>query len=244
VKMNAPPNFDRLARIYRWMEMASFGTWLSRCRYAFLPEIAKSGNALVLGDGDGRFTARLLDANPVVQIDAVDASPAMLRALIRRAGPHGDRIRTHLADARQVQAATLSQSSPCDLIVTHFFLDCLTTEEVESLAAKLRAIVSPSGLWLVSEFAIPAGWFGRLVAAPLVSGLYLAFAWLTGLSVRSLPDHRSALRAAGFALQQRRAWLGGLLVSELWSASSPHSSGKHTPRPQDRRISDCGMILS
>jgi hypothetical protein len=126
----------------------------------------------------------------------------------------------------------------------HFFLDCLTTEEVESLAAKLRAIVSPSGLWLVSEFAIPAGWFGRLVAAPLVSGLYLAFAWLTGLSVRSLPDHRSALRAAGFALQQRRAWLGGLLVSELWSASSPHSSGKHTPRPQDRRISDCGMILS
>jgi SAM-dependent methyltransferase len=218
--MNPPPNFNRLAALYRWMEMISFGLWLSRCRCAFLSEMAASRHALVLGDGDGRFTSRLLAENPTVQIDAVDASPAMLRALIHRAGPHAGRVRTHVADARQLHLAQLSQNPPCDLIVTHFFLDCLTTGEVQSLASNLRGAVSADALWVVSEFSIPTTRFGRLIARPLVACLYLAFGWLTGLSVRTLPDHRSALNAAGFTLKECRNWLGGLLVSELWSAEA------------------------
>jgi hypothetical protein len=103
------------------------------------------------------------------------------------------------------------------LIVTHFFLDCLTTEEVRNLAATLRGSVAPGALWIVSEFAAPQNWFGRLIARPIVSALYRAFGVLTGLKVRELPDYSAALRDAGFALEKRRAWLGGLLVSQLWS---------------------------
>ena len=64
---------------------------------------------------------------------------------------------------------------------------------------------------------MPEGCFGRLVARPIVGALYWAFGWLTGLTVRTLPDHAAALRRSGFALVQRRLWLHGLLVSELWS---------------------------
>ena len=97
------PNFNRLARLYRWMEFFSFGPWLWWTRCAFLGELGSCRRALILGDGDGRFAARLLHANPTVQIDAVDASSAMLKGLRRRAGPHAPRVRTHLADARQWQ---------------------------------------------------------------------------------------------------------------------------------------------
>ena len=65
-----PPDFDRLARLYRWMEYLTFGPWLQRCRSAFLGGIANSRRALVLGDGDGRFTARLLADCPAIRIDA------------------------------------------------------------------------------------------------------------------------------------------------------------------------------
>jgi hypothetical protein len=226
--MNPPPNFNRLAGLYRWMELFTFGPWLWWCRCAFLGELRACRQAIVLGDGDGRFTARLLAANPSVQIDAVDASPAMLDALLRRAGPHAVRLRIHLADARHWQPAAPLGNSSYDLIVTHFFLDCFTTGEVQSLAAGLRGAVSPSALWLVSEFAVPAGWFGRLVARPVVWGLYRAFGWLTGLAVRDLPDYRSVLLESGFTLLNRRAWLAGLLVSELWSASQAHSAANPT----------------
>lgn len=219
--MNSPPNFNRLAGLYRWMELASFGPWLSRARCVFLDDLGACRRALVLGDGDGRFTASLLGANPAVRIDAVDASPAMLQSLLCRAGSHAARVRIQLADVRLWQPSALPgdwpQDQPIDLIATHFFLDCLTTREVQTLAEKLHGSASPSALWVISEFAIPPGWFGRLLARPVVLGLYRAFGWLTGLTVRTLPDYGAALRQAGFTLKQRRTWLAGLLASELWS---------------------------
>jgi hypothetical protein len=219
--MNYPPDFNRLARCYRWMEFLSFGPWLALTRRTFLDRFTHSRHALVIGDGDGRFIARLLRANPTIHIDAVDASAAMLQALLRRAGPHANRIRTHLADARIWASAVPAPAQHYDLIATHFFLDCLTQPEVQSLAASLRSAAAPSALWIVSDFAVPPGRFGIFIARPLVSGLYLAFGWLTGLTVRSLPDHPTALRHTGFTLEERRSRLGGLLNAELWSSGAP-----------------------
>jgi hypothetical protein len=219
--MNQPPDFNRLARCYRWMEFLSFGPWLSLTRRTFLNRLTHSRRALVLGDGDGRFTARLLRANPTVHIDAVDASAAMLQTLLRRAGPHANRVRIHLADARIWAPPVPAPVQPYDLIAAHFFLDCLTPPEVQSLAARVRSAAAPAALWIVSDFAVPPGWFGRFIARPFVSGLYLAFGWLTGLAVRSLPDHPAALRHTGFTLEERRSRLGGMLIAELWSSGAP-----------------------
>lgn len=209
------PNFNRLARLYRWMEYFTFGPLLSRTRCAFLLRTTTATNALILGDGDGRFTARLLRSNPTIHIDAVDGSSAMLAALLRRTGPNSSRVCIHHADARTFQPP----NPPYDLIVTHFFLDCLSTAEIQSLAATLRATATPHALWLVSEFAVPPTLFGRLIASPIVHFLYRAFGLLTGLPLRQLPDHRTALSQSGFTLRKSHPRLGGLLVSELWSAT-------------------------
>lgn len=214
--MSSPPNFDRLAPLYRWMEFATFGPYLWRCRTAFLPSLADCRNALVMGDGDGRFTALLLSTNRRIRVDAVDASPAMLKALARCAGPNASRVQTWCADARAFDPP----NADYDLIVTHFFLDCLTTEQIRALAEKIRKEAAPQALWLISEFAIPSGWFGAMIAKPVVWFLYSAFGLLTGLALRTLPDHHDALRKAGFVLAKRRLWLGGLLASELWSAQT------------------------
>jgi SAM-dependent methyltransferase len=215
-----PADFDRLARLYAWMEFFSFGPWLALTRRSFLDRLTGRRRGLVLGDGDGRFTARLLRANPAIHIDAVDASSAMLETLLRRAGADGERVNVHRADVREWQLRAAVPAMPYDLIATHFFLDCLTTEEVGALAAWVRGAVSGDALWVISEFAVPAGWYGRLVARPLVAGLYFCFGLLTGLGVHALPDHAVALREAGFMLLERRQRLGGLLVAELWGAAS------------------------
>ncbi len=206
------PNFDGLAKVYRWMELATFGPQLARCRGAFLPAMAAARRALVLGDGDGRFAAALLRLNCQVRIDAVDASPKMLGALLDRAGRNAHRVSIYCADARDWTPKNASY----DLVATHFFLDCLTTAECRALAVKIHGLLSPGGRWFVSEFAIPEGWSGRLVAGPLVWLLYRAFGVMTGLKIRRLPYHAAALREAGFAIGERRGRLGGLLVSEVW----------------------------
>jgi len=195
--MKTAPDFNRLARVYRWLEIATFGSSLWRCRATYLDEVHSSRNALIIGDGDGRFAARLLDQNDVVLVDALDASCSMLHALIRNVGAHSGRVRTHHADARHWEPL----NAPYDLVVTHFFLDCLTTEEVAALARRLRSYMTPSSRWLVSEFTVPDTWFGWVVARPLVTALYAAFCMLTGLRLFRLPDHRNALPQAGFTLK-------------------------------------------
>ena len=210
------PNFDRLATAYRWLEWFSFGPWLSWSRRAFIGKLTGCRRALVLGDGDGRFTAALLRTNPEVEVDAVDASPAMLQALVDRAGPHRPRVRTQTADARALRPAP---DQHYDAVATHFFLDCLTTAEILTLAGAIRPSLAPGSVWLISEFSIPETSFGRLVAAPLVATLYRTFGLLTGLEVRRLPDHHQALNEAGFRLIERRPLFFGLLVSELWKCA-------------------------
>lgn len=216
----ALPDFDPLARPYRWIEYLTFGPLLQRCRTQFLlpqslPHLRNCRRALILGDGDGRFTQALMGALPAIHVHAVDASPAMLAALTRRVGQAGasQRLSTELADLRQW---TPQIGVPYDLVATHFFLDCLTTREVESLAARLDPCLAAASQWLVSDFAVPSTPFGHLIARPLVAALYLAFRLLTGLDVNRLPAHQFALQQNGWKLAFQRPRLHGLLVSELW----------------------------
>jgi SAM-dependent methyltransferase len=208
----ATPDFNHLAQIYRWMEWLTFGPFLQGCRTAFLSSLQQRRRGLVLGDGDGRFTSRLLRTNAHILIDAVDASDAMLSQLTKRVSFNSRRVHTHSADARTFQPAHHAY----DLIATHFFLDCFTTSEVKRLACRLRRHAAPNALWVVSEFAIPSNLYGRAIARPLISALYLAFGLLTRLRIRELPNHHVALAQAGWSLVDQQKRLAGLLISELW----------------------------
>ena len=53
-------SFDRLAPFYRTLEVLTFGRALWICRTRLLGDFLAVRRALVLGDGDGRFTAKLL----------------------------------------------------------------------------------------------------------------------------------------------------------------------------------------
>lgn len=213
-----PRSFDRIARPYRWLEYLSFGPMLERCRFYRIPQLAPEyfpgRRVLVIGDGDGRFLARLLAANPRLHADAVDQSPAMLRLLQARVTAIGaaDRVRLHCGDAL---AFAPPRGQPYDALITHFFLDCLSTADVQRLAESIRSALDPRAVWIISEFAIPNG-PAALPAKALVAALYAAFHFITGLRTRTLPDYAAALSRAGFILDHRQRFLGGLLVSDLW----------------------------
>ena len=211
--MSRTLNFDKLARPYRWLEYATFGRALERCRFHFLPQLKDARRALVFGDGDGRFLAQLLKANPQLHADVVDISPAMLRLLKARLTPEArGRITMHPADAREFAPP----KADYDLVVTHFFFDCLFQAELDKLFDRVAPRLRPGAFWVVSEFSQMQGSFSIWVGKAVVSSLYSAFGVLTGLRVRSLPDHHVAFKSHGFRLAEEKQWLRGLLVSQLW----------------------------
>lgn len=214
-------NFDRIARAYRWLEYLSLGTALEKVRLHHLRSLTAlplaGKRALILGDGDGRFTARLLRAQPLLRVDVVDSSAAMLALLWRRchqAGGGEQSLEVHHTDALAFVAAS-PRTHSLDLVVSHFFLDCLHQDEVERLIDTLSPTFSPRAVWLVSEFRIPAGllhWPARLY----VRALYFAFRVLTGLDVHRLPNYAEPLGRAGFRPVSVHRALLGLLTTELW----------------------------
>jgi SAM-dependent methyltransferase len=200
-------NCDPIARWYRWLEYLGFGRALERRRNAFLSDVANARRALVLGEGDGRFLARLAGAmfrHPETTIDYVDLSPRMLELARSRAG---DRVDYVLGDALAVPLKTAEY----DLIVTHFFLDCFNEQDAEVLIERIAAAAKPNARWLISEFRV-SNWWSRL----LVAVLYLFFRITTGLKTRRLIDHRPSLRQHGFTLKKAESARAGLLISELW----------------------------
>ncbi len=190
-------NADRIARWYRWLEYASFGSSLRKRREAFLFELGNPQKVLVLGDGDGRFLQVFRALYPQAQIEAVDNSPRMIELAQARVGPS---VNFHLSDARDFDFDTY------DLAVAHFFFDCFEDQELAALLARIN-----TKQWLVSEFQ-NTKW-----SWPILKGLYLFFRWTTSLETRSLPNHQAVLKKLGYRLESRQQAQAGLLVSELWS---------------------------
>jgi SAM-dependent methyltransferase len=202
------PNFDRVARIYRWAEYLALGRTLERARGFFLPRLAECRSVLALGDGDGRFLARLLAQNPEMRAVAVDTSAAMLALLRKRCGTRAQTV--------QASALGVKLSAGTDLVVTHFFLDCFTQNEVDRLASGIAAQLEPGALWVVSDFGVPRARGLRPLAKIYVRSLYLAFRVLTGLRVTRLPNPQASLSDAGMVLLDRHEFLLGLVYAELW----------------------------
>jgi SAM-dependent methyltransferase len=197
-------NCDLIAPWYRWLEYGAFGRELERRRRHFLSAASRARRALVLGDGDGRFLARLIRGNSQLRADYVDSSARMLALARRRAGE--DRVTYRHADAR----AFVLPAGEYDFVATHFFFDCFEEHDGADLARRVAAGTTDDAVWLVSEFRQPR-W-----APALLRGLYLFFRVTTGLRTRRLVDHRPLLAQCGFRLAEEHTSRLGLLASEMW----------------------------
>src|SRR5262245_22263480 len=82
-------SFDRLAHHYRWMEWALVGSKCQRCRASFLRRLRLSNQALVLGEGTGRFLAEFLKVQPQANITCLESSAGMLDQLRKALAKQG-----------------------------------------------------------------------------------------------------------------------------------------------------------
>ncbi|HEX5229562.1 MAG TPA: class I SAM-dependent methyltransferase [Bryobacteraceae bacterium] len=206
-------NADPLASSYRWLEYAAFGRSLERARFDYLPLAAGARRILILGEGDGRFLARLLLCNPNAHVAVVESSSRMI-GLARARVPIDDRRRVdfHHIDA----AAEPLPRRPFDLAVSHFFLDILTPPQAQFVIDNANAQLCPGAHWLLSEFQIPPGVMRSVHARLWLSAMYRFFAATTGLRASHLPPYRESLECLGWSEVAYCERKYGLIRSQVW----------------------------
>jgi ubiquinone/menaquinone biosynthesis C-methylase UbiE len=205
-------NCDPIARWYRYAEYSTLGKALEKCRREYLGQTVTAKHALLLGDGDGRFTAEFLTVNRTARVDSLDLSKNMLELAARRIAALP--FPTPAVRLLRADALTFRLEGPYDLVVTHFFLDCFSDSQIPELVKRISRSATPDARWIVSEFRTP-----NLAAALIVKILYLAFRVLTGSRVQRLPHYSGALAAHGFQRIASKTALGGMIISEFWQRS-------------------------
>jgi trans-aconitate methyltransferase len=208
-------SFDAVAPWYRTLETIAFANALQRARLACLDEIGSRRRALIVGEGNGGFLAALLQRQPLIRIDCIDASQRML-----------DLARDHLlkTDPRQLSRVSFFRSDVAswtpndryDLIVTHFFLDCFRTQTVGHIVAKLAQAAAPNSIWLLADFKIPEAGLARIHARAWLAAMYGFFRFVAGIEAHELVDPSPFLRVEGFTLERQHLFRSGMLKSELW----------------------------
>ena len=154
-----------------------------------------------------------------------DNSPARLRTL-------------------HASASAICPDPATDLVISHFFLDCLTEAELRALALRLANTLPAGARWLVSDFGLPAAPLLRPWARLYLKVLYTVFRGLTGLRVSRLPPISAALLDAGFVCIRHCEFAAGTLYTELWQlgeqrdgwnkiGATPAASASSTRRPQE-----------
>ena len=208
-------SFDAIAPWYRVLETIAFGNALQQARVACLSELGSPRRALIVGEGNGRFLAELLQCQRLVRIDCVDGSQRML-----------DLAQQHVLDANPEEISRVSflrhdlrswtPHDRYDLIVTHFVLDCFRTQQVGNIVAKLAQAAAPHAIWLLADFTIPEAGFARWRARAWLAVMYSFFRWVAGIEAQRLVDPSPFLRAEGFPLEKEHQFRRGMVKSQLW----------------------------
>lgn len=205
--------FDVLAPHYDWMEAVLAGRKLERCREALIGYLPEVRNVLLVGEGHGKFLAEILRRNPEAEITCVDASARMLevsRGRLERMGLPHERVRFVCADVREAELPV------SELVVTNFFLDCLTEEQLEAVTRRLSDCLRPGGRWLVADFQIPPTGWKRVRAQWIHWLMYRFFRAVTRLPASGMHQPAPYLQRSGLMCEERREFDWGLLYSELW----------------------------
>lgn len=209
-------SFDLLAPHYRWLEALCAGGQLQRCRTALLPFIQPPQKVLIYGEGNGRFLIELCRRFPAAEITVVEASSVMIslaRTRLLRSG-----LSASLVDFIHADALTWQPPEAAfDLIVSCFFLDCFSAEQLRQLVPLIATAATAEAQWLHADFQLAPSGPRRLCSRAIVGFLYAFFRRATKLSARALVDVSPHLTAAGFTRHERREFVWGLLFCQRWA---------------------------
>ena len=212
-------SFDNLAPYYRWMEFIFAGGKMHRCRTAFLDQIPQPKNILLLGEGHGRSLVECCRRFADAQITCVDASEQMLAQARRQLARHN--LKASRVEFVHADILNWSPSGKTyDLIVTNFFLDCFTPEQLEQMIPRIAGSSARNANWLVADFQMPTGGWRRIRSRQIIWMLYVFFRLTTRLTARELTQPDSFLAKAGFTLHRRSESEWGLLHSDWWQKQS------------------------
>ena len=206
--------YDRIAKVYRFLEWTLFRGALQRARVSLLSEVPNCRKMLLLGDGDGRFLKQFVISQPCCSVVSVDLSVEMLKLQANEVRKVGDQF---CVDWVCCDVRELDFPEACfDGVSTVFFLDCFTPDEISVLLPQIMRWIRPGGVIHFVEFQLPAKGWRRFRGVFYLGLMHLFFRWQTGLQNRQVQNFDEVFRELPVTLIAGRSSNYGLIRSSLY----------------------------
>jgi ubiquinone/menaquinone biosynthesis C-methylase UbiE len=204
-------NYGPAARFYDKIELLNLG-FIAKARNAFLGRLPfPPRNPLVVGCGPGAFPAAYVRSEKPETLTVNDIAAEMItqtRNLVHETGWSGRLIEM------PGDIASLGLPPRYDFVAAQFFLNCFGQESRIRLLGKLRGLLKPGGILLISDYSRPKPWllpvfYINLCAASLIF-------WMLVKHPPNWPgDIENAILESGLRVREKRSFLFGLFTSWL-----------------------------
>ncbi|MBT1685413.1 class I SAM-dependent methyltransferase [Dawidia soli] len=215
-------DFNHIASVYDTLASLVFGKNLTQSQHHFLHVIPESATVLIVGGGSGELLQTLLREKPHCRVVYVDASEKMI-GLARQRVQNSPRV-TFLCGTEEVQMPLRAFT----VIITNFYLDLFTQQSLCRITARLRSLLAPEGLWLVTDFVRPKRRWQKL----LLKTMYLFFRIVSNIEASNISDWEEMVRSTGLFCQAKELFYKGMIQGVVFRDAisplhSPADSGRH-----------------
>ena len=132
--------YDRLAKVYWFLEWALFRGDLQRARTCLLEMLPECKRMLILGDGDGRYLREFVRAQGAANVISVDISQEQLNKDLLVAEREGLKLLTIKADISDLSDF---KNSTFDLVINA--ASTVFVPEVEKVWSEFYRVLKPGG---------------------------------------------------------------------------------------------------
>ena len=172
------PDYNNIAWIYDWLAKIVFGRKLELAKQAYLAQIPKNANVLVVGGGTGKILDYLRDLDKQLKVDFIEQSEAMiLRAKKRKTT--GLRLNFYNHSILDLK------TTDYDVVLTNFFFDQFSKDQAYLVLQHLKPKLRRNGILVFSDFISTNHWWDKLI----VRLMYFFFQLTVNMQANALPPY-------------------------------------------------------
>ena len=209
--MKSKVNFSKITPFYDLLGTVTFGGHLQKSQIYALELYPESVDSiLIIGGGTGKFLIELIKHLKFNHLVYLDISPAMINSAKQKIAKYSPESLTKVEFILGGENKIPNQEF--ELIVTHYFLDCLTPETYSETVEKLNRCLKQDGVWSMVDFYNAER---NPIREQLISLLYCFFRITCNLPTDKLIDFDIWFEK-NMRCVKSKEFAGGLLKSSLY----------------------------
>ena len=182
-----PPNYNPIAGIYDYLARFIFGESLKKAKHCHIIEMLTCKQILIVGGGSGSELLELEREGFTGKITFVEPSDMIEKAKSRNLKIDVEFVKKNWP---------FGETKKYDGVITPFFLDQFSGNELQRIMETLVNSLARDGLWLNTDFIPPETRFQKV----LLNIMYRFFRVVAGLKNNKLENFDVVFEKAGFFL--------------------------------------------